>query len=206
MARRDRVKSLEETLEEFNVRGNLDKLVSSGCDRQQLLFALSMVKTPWQRDSWPGTAGMSLKKLRTVIGRMRALASDIERLNSTGIIALPRLLGSNASDEFYQLPKILQRCASILDARTSVLGPKRRPALNGNIAYLVAVVERDTSRPHDREVGDLLGALLGSQWNPESLKTWRASHCALIGSARRAVRDDQEATQPLAAIPPLPER
>jgi hypothetical protein len=159
-----------------------------------------MIATPWQSDSWHGTAGMSLKQLNSLNKRMRTLAEDLRGLNSTGIIGLPTLLGSNASQDFYQLPPTLERCAATLEARMRVLGPKRQPVLNGNVAYLIALVEMQTGRPHDREVGELLGAILGCKWNPESLKTWRASHGALIETARDAVRDDPGAT------PPLPER
>jgi hypothetical protein len=78
-----------------------------------------MIATPWQSDSWQGTAGMSLRQLKDLIKCMRTLADDLRGLNSTGIIGLPTLLGSNASQDFYQLPPILQRCAATLEARAA---------------------------------------------------------------------------------------
>src|SRR5215510_7657355 len=124
LSKADRIQSLEKWLRKFKVDGCVDRLGLDGCNRHDVLFALNMIANPWQSDSWHGTAGMSLRQLNALIKQLRALADEIKKLNSSAIIGLPALLGSNASQDFYQLPMILQRCAAKLQGHIISLGPK----------------------------------------------------------------------------------
>jgi hypothetical protein len=186
----DPVARLEKKLHSLNRSRHLDKLVTDGCERKELLFGLELVEIYMSRDRWERLAGMSLKQLNATIRQIDRMADTIDKLNSHAIFSMATFLDSTADQDLRPLPGVLRRYVAILRAHQSLSGPKSKPFLNYGIANLVACVLDRTGNPHDNEVGELLAAILGPEWNTDSLKVWRRRHRSEVTVARSVRREE----------------
>jgi hypothetical protein len=182
----DSTTRLEKKLRRLGKLGYLDRLVRDGCERTTILLGLELLELLTQWDRWPGLAGANLRQLRARIRQIERTAGVIDKLNSQPIVATPRLLNSTADSDFYQLPGMLRRYAATLKARQEIFGPKHQRGKNSVVAFIVDRVLDPTGKPHDNEVGELLSAVLGPEWNADTVKVWRGRHRSDIDEARRA--------------------
>jgi hypothetical protein len=180
--------TLESTLREHNAVGALKTLVASGCDEACLLSILDLI-----RQDWPGLdtsvkkTGLSRKQLKASIRRFRAVADTIEGINhkTFGLLLLP----PSGLARLRDLPGTLRIYADMLERPVAVLGSVRYPALHAWKFYLTHHVIGITSDPHDKEVAELIDAVLpeakrsedrkqcgAKLYDANAQKQWRRSH------------------------------
>jgi hypothetical protein len=133
----------------------LKTLVMSGCDEKRVLSILTMIRQDWPGlDTSEARTGMSRKRLKAAIGRIRGVADEIARFNRErfGLLLLP---GSGLS-HWRDLPDTLRIYAEMLEQPSSLLGQARYPTLHAYKFYLTQHVIESTAGPHDEEVAALI--------------------------------------------------
>jgi hypothetical protein len=180
--------ALRSKLHEHNAIDSLKALVTSGCDEACLLPILDLI-----RQDWPGLdtsvkkTGLSRKQLKASIRRFREVADTIEGINhkTFGLLLLP----PSGLAKLRDLPGMLRIYADMLERPVAVLGSVRYPALHAWKFYLTHHVIGITSHPHDKEVAELIDAVLpeakrsedrkqggAKLYDANAQKQWRRSH------------------------------
>ena len=169
---------IERVLKEVQGLDALEKLVSKGCDRSQLIVKLSLVREqPWFRDDWESLIGFgSTKELKAATKRIRKCADDIELINE-GSVMFALVVNNPKLAPFRSLPELLRLYCELVDPPYSIKPKKQRPILNLSKARLVEYVISATGRPCDREVAELISAVLNDPpdklYSEDAHRTWR---------------------------------
>ena len=171
-----------ELIKDHVALGNLDQLVSAGCDKNFLISTLSLLYETRDWDKWEDFTGLSLRKLKDAIGEFRKCAAMTESIN---LSHLGFILTHSETRHLLHLPKWLREYALVLEACTKCAagGPKKRPWQNGLIGLLVRHVIEKTTKPHDKRVSSLLSVVLEKpDYDETAHKMWRMNHNKLLQS------------------------
>lgn len=193
--------ALGSTLREHNAVGALKTLVASGCYEACLLPLLDLIRqdSPGLDTSVKKT-GLSRKQLKACIRRFRGVADTIELINHRGFGLL--LLPPSGLRNLRDLPGTLRIYSDMLERPVAVLGSVRYPALHAYKFYLTHHVIEITSDPHDKEVAELIDAVLpagkrskdrkqggAKLYDASAQKQWRLTHYRrteeVLGVARK---------------------
>ena len=180
---------VEAVLSHQGVLRHLDKLVTAGCKRNELLAFLSMAT--FADDCWKKLVGTGLRNYRRNIREIENCANLIERLNRSKLLWLLTRATGHADARFAEihrsptLPEQLRKYADNLSCLPEVYGPKRKLARHAWKAFIVANVIEVTGTPHDPEVSALIAAVLDDdRYGEKAHQAWRLKHAELIKKIR----------------------
>jgi len=165
---------------DIDLDDDLKALVADGCGRNRLRCLIKVfVDRSLADDSWINFCGMSLRKLRRSLEALRRCADATEAINRGFVVSFV------STDPSYRwlrnLPMLLRRYAKQLELLTRIHGPKKHPLQHFLKANLVTYVRQTTGKWHDREVSNLISAVLNKpSYDEVSHRMWRRNHRALI--------------------------
>jgi hypothetical protein len=193
-------------------RADVDRLIKAGCDRNELLFVLELAFLA--DDSWKRLLGArDARQIKNWIAQIRHCADLIERLNRSELIHLLAIESRNPKfaliHEPPSLPQRLRNYADNLEWARQLYGPKRAAHRNAWKACLTALVVESTGKPHDPEVGALIGAVQENKVgtnrgsarrvkgtsDAEAQKAWRSTHGPLIEQMRKRLRHNRSSRE-----------
>jgi hypothetical protein len=143
-------------------------------------------------ESWEGLTGMPRRYLRSMPGRLRASAGELDRFNSSFLGWF--LAVESGLRYLHSTPRLLRRCAEVIEEQLEIAGPKRRPFHNSFKAALVVHVQKATKSWHDDEVSALIEAAEGRTYNTASHEKWRRAHASLIETVRKSLGHESAAS------------
>ena len=182
---------IEQILKECGALGYLESLVREDCDRDQILAMLVTLQRCPQIDAWEFLAKTDLQTLKRKIAKIRNVARDIERLNSTFLSAFRTSLGFSFQEKFQRIPFILEWYATVLDVQRGFFGPKQHPMEEAAKAHLVLTVEITTGKPHDKEVSGLIAAVMNRpNYSEGDHGQWRYNHRRNLAIGRKMLSKD----------------
>jgi hypothetical protein len=176
-------KTVEEKLDEWSAKRDLETLVEAGCDRAEILSILQVLDSQFVDESWERLTGLKLKQLKGAVKRFRDCADRIDRLNSHRVMWAAIVYGPRGNRDFYNIPRLLRLYADMLEFEIKNSGPKKHPLQNTCKALLVDVA-LSCGGPCDKEVAGLIGAILGLDYQTKSHSEWRANHQPLLDQVK----------------------
>jgi len=174
---------IEDSLKTRKALPALDALVSAGCDRNELLRDLdSLRKREPKLDDWESFTGTDLKGLKRLIDRIRKIAAELQTIN----MELGMLFIVSRQPHLVPLPKHLKEYARWLEASAKFAGPQKNLVQNLDIYDLTRNVHEKTKRWHDREVSELMSAVLAKpNYDEVAHRMWRNHHYDFLDSCAR---------------------
>jgi hypothetical protein len=176
-------KTVEQKLDEWGAKGDLETLVEAGCDRAEILSLLRVLDSQFVDDSWKRLTGLKQKQLRSAVLKFRYCADRIEGLNSRPLMWAAIVYGPSGNPDFYKMPGLLRLYADILEFEIENSRPRKNPLQNTCKALLVDMALR-CGKPYDKEVAGLIGAALGREYDTKNHSEWRANHHALLDQVK----------------------
>jgi hypothetical protein len=172
-------KTVEQRLDEWGARGDLETLVEAGCDRAEILNILRILDSQFVDDSWERLTGLKQKELRSAVQKFRDCADRIDGLNSRPLMWAASVYGPRGNPDLCKIPGLLRVYADILKFEIENSGPRQKSRQNTCKALLVDIALR-CGKPYDKEVAGLIGAALGREYDTKNHSEWRANHRALL--------------------------
>jgi hypothetical protein len=185
-----------EVLQEHEVLRALQKLVVAGCREQVLLSHLMalgnadprLVDLGW----W---TGMSRPQVKVERQRLLEYADATQALLDRPIKAiLVGRSGQSRSVLALALPRILRVLADVLLQLLTEASGRKRLHHDIALAGLVRYVQACTGRPHDREVSELVSAVLDREYFEQAHQQWRLTNyprlVELLDEAEKATTAD----------------
>jgi hypothetical protein len=176
-------KTVEQKLDEWGAKGDLETLVAAGCDRKEILSILRVLASQFVDDSWERLTGLKKKQLRSAVLKFRDCADRIEGLNSRPLMWAAIVCGPRGNPDFYKIPGLLRLYADIIEFEIENSGPKKNPLENTCKALLVDMALQ-CGKPYDKAIAGLIGAALGREYDTKNHCEWRSNHQALLDQVK----------------------
>ena len=171
--------SVEKILRQHHALQSLDRLLACGCERRMLLAALAGLRPAVDLDDFREWVGVDRKTLRARLRRLRACADEIEEQHLGIVGLLFQLSKQPAHAGWLDLPRRLREYSDVIERFGHFIrpkGPRKGHAWHIRVSTIVHHVVDRTGKPHDKEVSELINAVLGKEYDVATHKMWRLEH------------------------------
>ena len=179
---------IEKVISEHSATLALEKLISCGCTREELLFRLLLLHSKTTAsNTWQRLIGMERRQIKSATSGLARCAGQVARINRSQVFMLlcqkapavweslyPRIREPGIEGMIAKLPLILCTYEKTLEQCSKEFQPGKRFNLHAAKEEFVKYVCAKTGKPHDREVSAMISAMLDDDnYSPDDHLQWR---------------------------------